>query len=99
VTTTVLGRDLQVGDHIVYIGKPYEIERLDPHPSGGHHVNGEFVRARFAVWSFEYEGERRESGMTILDTDEVEILTRLPFADYLDFASYMDEVISLGPVS
>jgi hypothetical protein len=96
VTTTVLGRDLQVGDHIRFLCQYYEVLRFDPYPNGGPTIDGKHYPARVAVMKCNSESE---SPMTVLDEDDVEILGLRPFADHLDFANYLDGLINTGPVS
>lgn len=95
MTTTVLGKDLKVGDHIRFLCQYYEVEGFRPYPNGGPIIDGVRHPGRVVLMNV---GDHT-SEMTILDGDDVEILPREPFKDTLDFANFLDGLIKVGPVS
>jgi hypothetical protein len=84
-TKHIAGRDLKVGDSILFLGRLYEVTHFEPHP--GVPWDGIVYPARVAC-----SGGRW--GITVEDGDELTILDTTPDPDRTAFARFLDDLLS-----
>jgi hypothetical protein len=83
-TKRIAGRDLKVGDSILFLGRLYEVTHFEPHP--GVPWQGTVYPARVAC------SDRWD--ITVEDDDLVTVLDTSPDLDRAAFARFLDDLLT-----